>query len=572
MFTIKFVRAILATIIIYPTLSFSKNVLEAPLSYENTFTIAGMARKQLCRHLDSMELNSPRMNELLNNRDVRNLCYLSQFFSMLSKEKAAHIIELRDPKFKKWLLEQESFFKDYVDCGYVRKRSLTLFYAIWKQMEGKMDKNIMHLAMGASLLSESINQEEIIAKFHFYHQSLLNKRCYPQANELKPWEWAIVLQGGESIDDLQWAQNFIETKEIKPEQAGGVFCSFIPYRMHNRNGISIHSGGAFYDHKPITLQLYTEYGGVCGAVSKGAAGFLRAKGVPAYPIGQPRHCAFIWKHPNGKWKIGNNIGGWNWANGGTKLPWEGPVQIITALENFNSKPFSDESMLLYYFSLFSQKKDYAEMFLNIALKRNSYNYPAWLRYLQINAKNVGDQNKLDHLKKLSQGMPTEHNLIYHVATNILNINQSKINAYELYACLVEDDTTRDQEELVTRLFWNKLIKEVPELAKTGTYQSGITQGFLKLWLKKAKDIKWSAKMKTKTAQAFQQIIPLLQGKNQIFHHFCTSYASFIVLWNDKKQIQDAEKFIINLVKLSKNDQCVTVCNEMSDMINKIIKK
>lgn len=77
----------------------------------------------------------------------------------------------------------------------------------------------------------------------------------------------------ESLEDLAWAQQFIEGKNIKPEQAGGKFTGFIPYRKKNHRGISIHAGAAFYDNKPITLQLYTEYGGVCGAVSKGAAGF-----------------------------------------------------------------------------------------------------------------------------------------------------------------------------------------------------------------------------------------------------------------------------------------------------------
>ena len=76
-----------------------------------------------------------------------------------------------------------------------------------------------------------------------------------------------------------------------PEQAGNKFMGFIPYRRKNLQGVSVHAGAAFYDHKPVTLKLYTEYGGVCGAVSKGAAGFLRAKGVPAWAIGQPTNKA-----------------------------------------------------------------------------------------------------------------------------------------------------------------------------------------------------------------------------------------------------------------------------------------
>lgn len=92
-------------------------------------------------------------------------------------------------------------------------------------------------------------------------------------------------------------------EKIRPEKAGSRFPGFIPYRKKNDKGVSVHAGSAFYDHKPITLKLYTEYGGVCGAVSKGAAGFLRSKGVPAYPIGQPGHCAFVWETP--QWPLAN---------------------------------------------------------------------------------------------------------------------------------------------------------------------------------------------------------------------------------------------------------------------------
>ena len=36
-------------------------------------------------------------------------------------------------------------------------------------------------------------------------------------------------------------------------------------------------------------------GGVCGAVSKVAAGMSQAWGVCAMPVGQPGHCAYIWQ-------------------------------------------------------------------------------------------------------------------------------------------------------------------------------------------------------------------------------------------------------------------------------------
>lgn len=54
-----------------------------------------------------------------------------------------------------------------------------------------------------------------------------------------------------------------------------------------------------------------DYGGVCGAVSKFGASCCQAFGVAAMPVGQPGHCAMIWRAPGGRWRLENDCGGWN---------------------------------------------------------------------------------------------------------------------------------------------------------------------------------------------------------------------------------------------------------------------
>ena len=142
-------------------------------------------------------------------------------------------------------------------------------------------------------------------------------------------------------------------------------------------------------HHAETFTRNTE--GVCGAVSKGAAGFLRSKGVPVYPIGQPGHCAFVWKHPNGHWQIGNNLGGWNWASGSAQIPWKGPIQLVTAYDSFIHHPHAEESALTYYLSFCTQKQEHVDLLLREARQFNPFNYPAWQRYLDIKAKNASDR-------------------------------------------------------------------------------------------------------------------------------------------------------------------------------------
>lgn len=269
------------------------------LALERSSAISGRARDILRSRIDLGTLTVDKIYDLIQSPQTVQWCYVEQFFSAAGSEKPYTQAELRDKEFTTWLSQHPEIFKMLANSGSANRNVLSVFYQIWKVRDKKLTPVEISMALGAGLVANTFTIDECIAKFNFYQESHHHGKCYPQADTLQPWEWAIIFRGRESLEDLAWAQQFIEGKNIKPEQAGGRFTRFIPYRKKNGKGISIHAGAPFYDNKPITLKLYTEYGGVCGAVSKGASGFLRSKGVPSYPIGQPGHCAFVWKHPNG---------------------------------------------------------------------------------------------------------------------------------------------------------------------------------------------------------------------------------------------------------------------------------
>ena len=540
--------------------------VESLLRADYSSVIIDGVRNQLRKQLDSGTLSPEKIRRIVHHPELEQLCHIGQFFRYASQEKAFSTRELRDRTFTRWLVSHPEVFRKLAHAGYAQQSSLAILYRLWNSADRDLCGVDLNIALGACLIADVFTAEECIARYGFYHDSHHHGRCYPQADSLEPWEWAVVLRGKESLEDLAWAQQFIEGKNIKPEQAGGKFTGFIPYRKKNHRGISIHAGAAFYDNKPITLQLYTEYGGVCGAVSKGAAGFLRAKGVPAYPIGQPGHCAFIWKHPKGQWLIGNNIGGWNWANGGNKLPWKGPVQIISALCAFWQGPQARESSLMYDLSFYSRNPQHVELLLQEACRANPYNYPAWARYLGIKAGGAGDKKKLEYLIQFSKAMPHEHNLIDYVAGHVLKINPEKVNPYELYACGVSPDSTPEAEELFIRQFWKKLIADCPEVKLHAVYKEGTTGNFLNLWLEKSKNVKWNSKMKSKTSKAFQQALLALTGKEKIFIKMMKSYRRFLIMWNDEKYMMQAHEFVQDHLKGITSDQ---VKKEMAGMGRKM---
>lgn len=536
------------------------------LTAERSSAIAAEAQNILRSQLDFGPLTVEKIHEMIQSPQVKQLCYLRQFFNNAGSEKPYTQTELRDKKFTAWLAQHPEIFRMLANSGYANRNVLSIFYQIWKTKDQKITPAEISMALGAGLVANTFTIEECIAKFNFYQDAHHHGKCYPQADTLQPWEWAIVLRGKESIEDLKWAQQFIEGKKIKPEQAGGKFTGFIPYRMKNHKGVSVHAGATFYDNKPITLKLYTEYGGVCGAVSKGAAGFLRSKGVPAYPIGQPGHCAFVWKHPNGHWLIGNNIGGWNWANGGAQIPWKGPIQFLSSYDTFIHHPHAEESTLMYYLSHCTQKPENVELLLREARKVNPFNYPAWLRYLNNNAKKVNDKQKLVYLKEFAQAMPNEHNLIWHVAKNVLNIRENRVDPYELYAYIIGPDCTPQSEELFTRLVWKKLIIDCPEIREIAEYKEGFTGKHLYVWVNKSKYIKWTPKMKNQSAKMLQKSILSLQEQKATQSRYMEAYQSLLKIWDDKKLSKDAEDFIKNKLSGSHPD-LINSFNKISNTIN-----
>ncbi|MCM0686488.1 MULTISPECIES: hypothetical protein [Akkermansia] len=535
-------------------LASSGSDIQTLLSEGRSSFIAGKAREALRNRLDSGPLTIEKIRELIHSPQVASLCYLHQFFNTAEDGKPFTQEELKDQIFREWLSSHPGVFKMLAQSGPASKNTLSVFYQIWNTSDQKLNPVELSMALGAALIANTFSPEECIAKFNFYRDSHHHARCYPQAGTLQPWEWAIVFRGKESLEDLAWAQQFIEGKKIKPEKAGSRFTGFIPYRKKNDKGVSVHAGAAFYDRKPITLKLYTEYGGVCGAVSKGAAGFLRSKGVPAYPIGQPGHCAFVWKHPNGHWQIGNNIGGWNWANGGAQIPWKGPIQLVSAYDSFIHHPNAEESALTYYLSFCTQKPEHADLLLREARQFNPFNYPAWLRYLDTKAKNGNDQRKLALLKELAQAVPNEHNLIWHVAKNVLNIRENRVNPYELYACVLGPDCTSHAEELFTRLVWTRLVTDCPEIKSITEYKTGFTGKHLFIWVRKGKFASWTPKMKKYSVRVLQSSIVALEGKDKTQKHYIETYQNLLDIWNDEKLNQEGKDFIEKFPVLRKRTQ------------------
>lgn len=526
--------------------------LEWQLRTGDVRNIASLSRQYVQKKLGAV--NPAAMETLLADKKLAQACYMAHFFASVGKEKNARLHELKDPKFCSWLMEHLEIFEKLVFANASGRNTLAVLHSIWLKENGQLSGMYLNMALGAALVSTSRKPEDCMARYDFYKKSFEEKKLFPQFDTLEPWELQILFQGRENLEELAWAQEYvIQKKRFKADNAGNVACSFIPYRMTNKKGISVHAGGSFYDNKPISLQIYVEYGGVCGAVSKGSVGFLKAKGIPGYAIGQPGHCAFVWKKAKNQWIIGNNIYGWNWSEGG-KGPWKGCTSIIRELARFEEGQNTSQSALCHYLSLLSPDPQQADSLLQEALKLNAANYPVWQVLAKKVSRKTGNSEKLALLEKFKEAFPDNAALWEHFMKSQLGIDWKKTDVYATYPFLLNSSESRDAVDVYMRNFWTQACKDIPAMSSKLTYEVKTRGVFFKNWLTYYQENKIDRKVRVQTCAVLEKALPGLLKYEKTASQFLDFYGKALELWNDKNLLFRANAFLTAYLDKAENPE------------------
>lgn len=517
--------------------------LEWQLKTGDMRNIAGLSRQYVQKKLGA--INGGDAKTLLNDKELAQACYMAHFFSSVSKEKNANLHELKDQKFCSWLMEHPETFEKLVFAKASGCETLAVLHSIWIKENGLLSGMYLNMALGAALVSASREPEACLARYDFYKKSFEEKKLFPQFDTLEPWELHILFQGRESLEELAWAQEYVShKKKFKADNAGNVACSFIPYRKVNKKGISVHAGGPFYDNKPISLQIYVEYGGVCGAVSKGSVGFLKAKGIPGYAIGQPGHCAFIWKKAPHQWVIGNNIYGWTWSDGGSG-PWKGCTSIIREIARFEEGQNASGSALCYHLGLLSSDPQQADSFFQEALKLNPANYPVWQALASKIVRKSGNKEKLALLEQFKVAFPDNAALWEHFLKSQLGIDWKKTDVYATYPFLLNSSEDRDAVDVYMRNFCTQACKDIPGMSGKLSYEADTRGVFFKNWLTYYQENKIDRKVRVQTCAVLEKALPGLLKYEKTASQFLDFYEKALELWNDKNLLSRANTFLIN---------------------------
>ena len=140
----------------------------------------------------------------------------------------------------------------------------------------------------------------------------LARRLHAGALGQQVWSWRhAVRQIHVESDDPPEQQRFLDKfYNVSIARFGGAL-GVVPYRLFNCFGDSVHSPKYYEPWRAAGEWPKRKYsyivGGVCGELSTFASSCSNAHGLPSVTVGQPGHCAFTRRQPDGTWRIDNFI-------------------------------------------------------------------------------------------------------------------------------------------------------------------------------------------------------------------------------------------------------------------------
>lgn len=164
-------------------------------------------------------------------------------------------------------------------------------------------------------LADIIDAYRGVAREKRLHKVALTQsvRCWRYAiQQTQPPAFSHML-GNVLGPDIPDQERYVDKYANMPRRKYDGACNLIPYRDHNCFGDSVQTA-IYYESwlasGEFPLRMWSPVvGGVCGELSRFGAACANAHGIPATTCGQPYHCAYLLRHRNGSWSIGNNVSG-----------------------------------------------------------------------------------------------------------------------------------------------------------------------------------------------------------------------------------------------------------------------
>ena len=256
--------------------------------------------------------------KLLQDNKYRHLLDIHELLRVTGPDnmKAIFSKSPQDAAFVKAFLQNPVWMELYLGAGLIPENSpagIQILSDIWKA-DGKSPdfRTYQSLATGiasvfstgpfAGKLKANSSNCNPVRRYQIFKKLHQENKLHPGFIKLRPWEIRFVT--GIHWDDksYEWLNEHINLPWRRYTDA----CWAAPYTGSNFFGDTIQ-GPLFYvpwrDSSGEAENTRT-IGGVCGGLSHFGTMAAQAHGIPAYPVGQPGHCAYAVRVKRGQWKGG----------------------------------------------------------------------------------------------------------------------------------------------------------------------------------------------------------------------------------------------------------------------------
>ncbi|WP_283698618.1 discoidin domain-containing protein [Clostridium perfringens] len=268
------------------------------------------------------------------------------------------------------------------------------------------------------------------------------------------------LNEGKEDAKFKWQHEHVHNPDLLSQDKIANISSTLQYTMKNPSGESVFKPG-FYGENPSVSKV-VEYGGVCGAISKFSTVACQVFGVPAYPVGQPKHCAFFHLNSKNNWQLGYDVFGWEKSVGYyTTIPYMLINEELNSSVNQDSYIKSEQLKIIAKNTISKEK---TKELLNEAIRIEPINYMAFEdkinNMLEDKNTTLEDYRELNtqiinNFKNYPQVM---ENLLVRIREKVLNGDRKEIQAYvnEYEAALKQVSDYREKP------YSNKLLSEMKQ--------------------------------------------------------------------------------------------------------------
>lgn len=405
--------------------SFSQKLEQGTFSGKVYVTLKVDGEKKLNESIneivDKTDINN--VNNLLDNKELSKNLYAKEIISRLGE---MNFIEFKNKDkehndFINWLLSDDEAMEYYLTGGLPSKSpqgdmraylyendtkvdpakelsALEVWSKIWNSDKDSSQGIDLKIAVATALeFASPVNtwltgeQIDALSRYNIFKEAYENNELFPCFKDLSIknlrnvvnakitdsdilWLRQYIKDLNEGMEDakFKWQHEHVNNPNVLSQDRIANMCSTIQYTTTNPYGKSVF-GSEFYGDNP-TIEKVVEYGGVCGAASKFGTLSCQVFGVPAYPVGQPGHCAFLHLTSNG-WQLGYDIFGFKGSNGYyTTIPYMLLNEVLNSPENINTYSNSEELRML---AENTNSKEKSQKILDEAIEVEPLNYVAW---------------------------------------------------------------------------------------------------------------------------------------------------------------------------------------------------